>query len=116
MEMERIMTKPEPELQPDPDPDRLRNRRLVFSCIAEHCARHMEMDRMLTKPEPELQPDPDRLLSTREAAELLCISTRKLWEISNRREIELVRIGRKVLYRRAALLAWIDDQTQAVQR
>lgn len=67
----------------------------------------------MKKPGTALQPDPDQLLSTREAAELLGISTRKLWEISNRREIELVRIGRKVLYRRAAVLSWIELQTQA---
>ena len=45
-------------------------------------------------------PEPDRpdgsLLTEREAARLLAISPRKLWEMRNRSEIAHVRIGRAV--------------------
>lgn len=39
------------------------------------------------------------LLTTREAAIALAISERKLWELTNRKEIPSVRIGRAVRYR-----------------
>lgn len=42
---------------------------------------------------------PRLLLTSREAAQALSISERKLWELTNRRDIPSVRIGRSVRYR-----------------
>lgn len=50
------------------------------------------------------------LINTRDAARALSISTRKLWELTNCREIPSVRIGRRVLYDPSDLRAWIDKQ------
>lgn len=51
----------------------------------------------------------DRLLvDAPTAARLLSIGTRKLWELSNRNVVPgVVRLGRRVLYSRVALEAWI---------
>ena len=40
----------------------------------------------------------NRLLSTKDAAKYLCISERKLWDMSNTGEIPVVRLGRAVRY------------------
>jgi len=50
------------------------------------------------------------LLNARNAARALAISTRKLWELTNCRDIPSVRIGRRVLYDPSDLRAWIDKQ------
>ena len=50
------------------------------------------------------------LLNARDAARALSISTRKLWELTNCREIPSVRIGRRVLYDPSDLRAWVDKQ------
>jgi len=50
------------------------------------------------------------LINTRDAARALAISTRKLWELTNCRDIPSVRIGRRVLYDPSDLRAWIDKQ------
>lgn len=47
------------------------------------------------------------LLRPAEAARLLAISPRKLWEITNTGEIPFVRIGRCLRYAPAALAAWV---------
>lgn len=54
------------------------------------------------------------LYGVMDAARLLCISTRKLWELTNRGEIESVKIGTARRYRRDALLQYIDKCTQPV--
>ena len=56
---------------------------------------------------PEALP---RLLKVDEAAKLLSISARKLWELTNCGEIPRVRIGRAVRYDPRALEAWIAKQ------
>ena len=55
---------------------------------------------------------PDRLMRTAEAAELLSISERKLWELTNRKDIPHLRIGRAVRYRWLDLLQWIEKQIE----
>ena len=50
------------------------------------------------------------LLNAKTAARALSISTRKLWELTNCREIPCVRVGRRVLYDPSDLRAWIDKQ------
>ena len=64
-----------------------------------------------------MQDDPDRLLSTEEAAALLGISVTTLNRIAGRREIELIRVGKKkVMYRRSALTDWVALKSQGVQQ
>lgn len=48
------------------------------------------------------------LLTARQTAKVLCISERKLWELTNRGEIRHVRIGRAVRYDRRDLAMWVD--------
>ena len=53
-----------------------------------------------------------QLLRAPEAARLLAICTRKLWELTNRGEIPHVRIGRAVRYDGQDLEAWIEKHKQ----
>jgi excisionase family DNA binding protein len=48
------------------------------------------------------------LLKPDAAARALAISARKLWQLTNCREIPCVRIGRAVRYAPEDLRAWID--------
>jgi excisionase family DNA binding protein len=56
---------------------------------------------------PSLEP---LLLTAREAARSLAISERKLWELTKRKLIPCVRIGRAVRYSPLDLQAWIEAQ------
>lgn len=59
------------------------------------------------------RPVPESLaLSAREAAKALGIGARTLWVITNRNEIPHVRIGRRVLYPRAALVDWLAERSR----
>lgn len=52
-----------------------------------------------------------RLVRPRDAAQMLAISERKLWEISSPRgPVPCLRIGRVVRYDLADLRAWIESQ------
>ncbi|MCC6680477.1 MAG: helix-turn-helix domain-containing protein [Phycisphaeraceae bacterium] len=56
---------------------------------------------------------PKRLLFTpAEVAELLAISRRKLWELTNIGDIPSVKIGRCVRYTLGDLQTWIKKQTK----
>ncbi len=48
------------------------------------------------------------LITARQAAQLLSISERTLWEITKRGEIRRVKVGRLVRYDPSDLKAWID--------
>lgn len=50
----------------------------------------------------------EALLNTHEAHQLLGISARLLWTLTNRGEIPHVRIGRRTLYDPCDLRAWIQ--------
>lgn len=50
------------------------------------------------------------LVPPREAAPLLGVSERKLWELTKSNTVPHLRIGRKVLYSPRALAAWVDRQ------
>jgi excisionase family DNA binding protein len=52
------------------------------------------------------------LLTSRQAAEALAISERKLWDLTKRGDIPVVRIGRSVRYAPADLQAWIESKTK----
>ena len=56
------------------------------------------------------------LMKAKEAAALLAISTRKLWEITNCGKIPHVRIGRSVRYDPDDLRAWIDRRKRKGRR
>ncbi|MCH8270017.1 MAG: helix-turn-helix domain-containing protein [Planctomycetes bacterium] len=49
-------------------------------------------------------------MSIREAAEFLGISERLLWTLADDREVPSLRIGRRRLFRRAALIRWIAER------
>lgn len=48
-----------------------------------------------------------------QAAELLGVSEWSVYELARRRELPHVRVGRRVLFRRATLLDWMDAREQA---
>lgn len=50
----------------------------------------------------------DALLTARQTAKVLCISARKLWELTNRREIPHLRIGRALRYDPRDLDTWLE--------
>ena len=50
------------------------------------------------------------LLRPKDAAAMLAISPRKLWELTNMREVPCVRIGRCLRYPREALRAWVENR------
>jgi len=54
-------------------------------------------------------------LRPREAAQLLGISARLLWSMTNQNLIPHFRIGRRVAYSPDALRAWIAEQTKATK-
>ena len=64
----------------------------------------------MTKSEPEPNTLRPTLLRAPEAAEMLAVSPRKLWELTNRKLIPCVRIGRAVRYDPRDVAAWIEEQ------
>lgn len=50
------------------------------------------------------------LLTVREAADLLRISERTLWTLTQQGSIPSVRVGRSVRYDQSDLAEWIDSQ------
>ena len=53
---------------------------------------------------------PPMLLSMRDAARTLGISERTLWTLVHERQFPHVRLGRRLMFSRAALEAWIASQ------
>lgn len=64
----------------------------------------------MVRPERDRSSPLPTLLRAREAAEMLAVSPRKLWELTNRGLVPCVRIGRAVRYDVRDLAAWIDEQ------
>lgn len=65
---------------------------------------------------PDLE-NGSQLLTSREAAALLRIGTRSLYEISSPRgSLPCVRIGRSVRYSQAAVEEWIEQQQTVTTR
>jgi excisionase family DNA binding protein len=54
-----------------------------------------------------------RLLRPREAAALLAISERTLWDLSNRGDLPTVRLGRSVRYDPGDLATWVARNKSA---
>ncbi|MDP6557949.1 MAG: helix-turn-helix domain-containing protein [Pirellulaceae bacterium] len=52
------------------------------------------------------------LITREEAARLLTISERKLWELTNARQVPCVRIGRAVRFVARDLREWVEDQKE----
>ena len=55
-------------------------------------------------------------LSPAEAAKSLGIGRRLLWELTNRKEIPHLRLGRRVVYPVDALQAWLAERVQEDSR
>ena len=53
------------------------------------------------------------LLTVREAADVLKVSERTLWTLTNAKEIPAVKVGRSVRYDQADLVKWIAGQKTA---
>jgi excisionase family DNA binding protein len=63
-----------------------------------------------TNPSADRSPAPTPeplLLRPAEAARFLAISPRKLWELTNTREVPAIRIGRALRYPTEELRAWV---------
>ncbi len=60
------------------------------------------------------QTTPALALRPRDAAKALGISPRLLWQLTHDGTIPSIKLGRAVLYRRDALVAWLDGAEQKV--
>jgi len=60
--------------------------------------------------------NPVYLLSPRDTAKALSISSRTLWQLTNCGEIPCVRIGRSVRYRPESLAKYLAEQEKGGQR
>jgi excisionase family DNA binding protein len=52
------------------------------------------------------------LVGAEDAAEILSISQRLLWTLTNKGEIPCVRVGRRILYAPSDLAAWVESMKQ----
>jgi predicted DNA-binding transcriptional regulator AlpA len=61
---------------------------------------------------------PHKLLSDPEAAELLCVNPQTLavWRCKKRYNLPYIKVGRKVRYREADILDWLNSRTQRFQQ
>lgn len=71
-----------------------------------------DLDRSGFPAREEEFPQDRLLLRPREAANLITLSERKLWELTNTGKIRSVRIGRAVRYDPADLREWIERNKQ----
>lgn len=55
------------------------------------------------------------VIDIREASEFLTISEWKLRQEVKKRTIPHFRVGKRILFRRSALISWIEDQEQKCQ-
>jgi len=55
-------------------------------------------------------------IEAKEAAEVLGLSTWSVYDLARRRVIPHIRVGRRVLFRRSSILAWLEQQEQASVR
>lgn len=60
------------------------------------------------------QPNIDRLLSNREASQLLGLSERYLWTLRQRGELPFLRVGNRIKYRIQDLRKWAEQRLQNV--
>lgn len=67
----------------------------------------------IAPPRSEPNAAPPLLLTEREAAAMLTMSPRKLWELRNRGEIPCIRFDRCVRYDPADLRRWIESRKSA---
>ena len=56
--------------------------------------------------------DKPLLITSEQAARLLTISKRKLWELTNARKVPCVRFGRAVRYDAKDLREWLETQKE----
>ncbi|MBL6707241.1 MAG: helix-turn-helix domain-containing protein [Planctomycetaceae bacterium] len=61
----------------------------------------------------ESPPTPTPLLTVRETADVLRVSERTLWTLTNSGELPSVRVGRSVRYDQNDLAAWIASRKTA---
>jgi excisionase family DNA binding protein len=57
--------------------------------------------------QPANHSEPSLLLSMKEAASALCVSERTVWTLVHNGELPHMRLGRRLLFSRTALAAWI---------
>ena len=60
----------------------------------------------------ESRTDTPLLITREEAARLLTISERKLWELTNARKVPCIRFGRAVRYDAGDLREWVESQKE----
>ena len=73
-----------------------------------HSAANQNGDGTVTN--PSLDPA-QRLMTASEVAELLRVPRSTVYELARRRRIPFLKVGRRTLFARQTLLAWIADQT-----
>ncbi|SHF31404.1 DNA binding domain-containing protein, excisionase family, partial [Desulfofundulus australicus DSM 11792] len=55
-------------------------------------------------------------MTAKEAAEILGVSEWTVYDLARRQMVPHVKIGRRVLFRRTSILAWLEAQEQASVR
>lgn len=76
-----------------------------------------ESARRLPADPAETRPDLAAIgLRARDAARLLGISERLLWQLTNAREVPHLRLGRAVIYPRRLLERWLEEQARKAAR
>lgn len=58
----------------------------------------------------------DDVMSADEVAELLGVNRNTVYDAANRQEIPHRRLGRRMLFSRAAIMAWMQTPTAGVRR
>jgi excisionase family DNA binding protein len=71
----------------------------------------MAVDALPHPPDDEFQ-----LLTADEASELIRLPRSSVYELARNRRIPCVRIGRRILFVRAALVQWVIDEMTMPQR
>jgi excisionase family DNA binding protein len=69
----------------------------------------------MSKPVLEKEGEAPWLIKAKDAAKLLSLSDRKLWELTNRGVIPCIRIGRSVRYDVVDLRFWIEQRKKSNQ-
>jgi excisionase family DNA binding protein len=80
----------------------------VIRITPDRFAAYQKVQSMITTDEPPTTLTP--LLTVREAADVLRVSERTLWSLTNAKELPSVRVGRSVRYDQNDLAAWIASR------
>jgi excisionase family DNA binding protein len=63
-----------------------------------------------------VSPQPEKLINVDEAAEILCLSKRTVWQMALERRLPCVRLSKRcVRFRASELSRWIEERSEAAE-